>query len=142
MIVAACVEDRGGMRFNGRRVSRDRAQLSDLLDFCGGTLRAAPCSGDLFAGQPGVLLSEGFLDRAGPGEVCFLEDRPVDAFADRVEAVVLYRWNRAYPSDVRFDLDLSAFLLKERREFPGTSHETITREYYIRRENDGSKEKA
>ena len=135
MIIAACVEDRDGMRFNGRRLSRDRAQTADLLALCGGALRAAPCSADLFAGQPGVLLSGDFLDRAGPGEVCFVEDRPVGGLADRVEAVVLYRWNRAYPFDMKLDLDLTDFLLEERTEFPGSSHKTITREYYIRREN-------
>ena len=142
MMIAACVDDRDGMRFNGRRVSRDRAQLADLLALCGGTLRAAPCSGDLFAGWSGVLLSEDFLDRAGPGEICFVEDRSVRAFADRVEAVVLYRWNRAYPADLRLDLDLTPFMLAERTEFPGTSHENITRERYIRRENDDNEKKA
>ena len=35
MIIAVCVDDKGGMLFNNRRQSRDRAQQVDLLSLCG-----------------------------------------------------------------------------------------------------------
>ena len=74
------------------------------------------------------------MAQAGAGEVCFVEDRPLAEEADRIEAVLLYHWNRAYPADVHLDLDLAPFDLEERREFTGSSHEKITREFYRRRE--------
>ena len=48
--------------------------------------------------------------------------------------IVLYRWNRHYPSDVKWEPDLEGlgFALTETTEFPGTSHEKITREVYVR----------
>ena len=52
MIAALCVDDRGGLRFNGRRLSRDRVQLADLLELCGdGPLWMSLDSGALFPGH-------------------------------------------------------------------------------------------
>ena len=35
MYLIACVDDRMGMMFNHRRVSRDRAVIRDIMDRCG-----------------------------------------------------------------------------------------------------------
>lgn len=52
-------------------------------------------------------------------------------FAGRVERVVLYRWDRAYPADLYWDLPLEGWTLARREEFPGFSHEIIAKEVYI-----------
>lgn len=136
MIAAVCMEDRGGMCFCGRRVSRDKAQQADLLAWCAGrVLWMSEKSAALFAqADREIRTDENFLDLAGRGEVCFVEDRPLLPVLDRLEQLVVYRWNRAYPSDRKLDLDLDRFVLTERTEFPGNSHETITREIYERRD--------
>ena len=134
MILAVCVDDKGGMMFNRRRQSRDKIQQTDLLEWCAGRkLWISPYSAPLFEGAP-VCADEAFLEKAGSGEVCFLEDRRVEEVADRVETVILYHWNRTYPADLRVDLDLSGFYLETAVEFPGNSHEKITREIYQRKE--------
>lgn len=135
MIAAVCIDDRNGLLFNRRRLSRDRAQQEDLLALCGGEpLWLAPYSAPLFDWAPErVRIDEAFLEQAAPGDVCFVEDRQPPA--EKLEGLILYRWNRAYPSDVQLELDLSRFILTERTEFPGTSHETITRERYTRKED-------
>jgi hypothetical protein len=135
MIVAVCVDPRGGMLFNGRRLSRDRAQQTDLLALCGGTkLWISPASAVLFAGREDAVVADAdFLQRAGAGDICFVEAPPPFWDTERIEAVLIYRWNRSYPADRHFDLDLSLFQLTEQVDFPGTSHETITRERYERR---------
>ena len=51
---------------------------------------------------------------------------------ERMEGLVLYRWNRRYPADLYCTLPLEDFVLEERREFAGSSHECITREVYRR----------
>ena len=48
------------------------------------------------------------------------------------ESVVLYKWNRVYPADQYFAMDLSGWKLVETVEFPGSSHEKITEERYER----------
>ena len=55
---------------------------------------------------------------------------------ERVEELVLYRWNRDYPADVYLDWDLSRFQVSGLREFPGTSHPNITRTIYVRKERN------
>ncbi|WP_298030076.1 ribonuclease Z [uncultured Dysosmobacter sp.] len=132
MIVAVCIGEDGGMLFNRRRVSRDRAQRADLLALCGGkALRMNDYSAALFRDAADqIIVDKAFLETAGPGDVCFVEDRPLSPWMAEIEAVVLYRWNRAYPADVRLDLDLSAFERVRQTEFPGSSHERVTREIY------------
>lgn len=49
------------------------------------------------------------------------------------DEVILFKWNRLYPSDVKFTSDLSGFTLDDVEEFVGTSHENITKERYIRK---------
>ena len=117
MILMACVDGRNGMAFNCRRQSRDRAVRADLLAEA--------------EEQSRLCVDESFLEKAGPGEPCFVEDRSVAPFAGRVERVVLYRWDRAYPADLYWDLSLEGWTLARREEFPGFSHEIITKEVYI-----------
>lgn len=140
LIIAVCVDGRGGVLFNRRRQSQDLAQREDLLQFCGGRrLWIAPYSAPLFGEREGVEVDEEFLTKAGAGEVCFVEDRPIAPAAERIEAMVLYDWDRAYPADVHLDFDPAAagFVLKEERPFPGTSHERIIRKIYERGADDG-----
>lgn len=134
MTAAVCIDDRGGMLFNRRRVSRDAVQQEDLVRWCEGrTLWVAPYSASLFDRWP-VSIDEEFLHKAGAEDVCFVEDRPLGPVLDRIDRVVLYRWNRAYPADLHLDIDIAAdFMLKEQTEFAGKSHERITREIYERR---------
>lgn len=140
MIIAVCVDGRGGTMFNRRRQSQDRGQREDLLAYCAGRrLWIAPCSAPLFGEREDVQADEEFLTKAADGEVCFVEDRPIAPVAERIEALVLYDWDRAYPADVHLDFDPEAagLTLTEEREFAGTSHEKIIRRIYVREEDHG-----
>lgn len=140
MILIVCVDDAGGLGFNRRRQSQDRAQREDLLNFCAGRrLWIAPYSAALFGEREEVRADEEFMDKAEDGEVCFVEDRPIAPYAERVEAMVLYDWDRAYPADVHLDFNPAeaGFTLTEEREFSGTSHERIIRKIYVREADHG-----
>lgn len=128
MTIYVCLDDRNGMLFNNRRQSRDRAVLEDIR-----------------ASVPDVLtvdeFSEKFIAAADipfvvgepePGAHFFLENRKASELLPAAEKVVVYRWNRAYPGDFRFDGDFSGFTLQSTEEFPGKSHERITKEVYVR----------
>lgn len=143
LIIAVCIDGRGGMLFNHRRQSQDRAQREDLLEFCAGRrLWIAPYSAALFGEREGVRADEEFLTKAEAGEVCFVEDRPVAPAAEWIEAMVVYDWDRAYPADVHLDFDPAAagFTLAEEREFPGASHERIIRRIYEREADHGQEQ--
>ena len=129
MTLYICLDDRNGLRFNKRRQSRDAALLEDIRSRLSGNLLITPFSEKLIqeAGIPYVLPPE-------PAEDFFCEDIPGPEILERCSTVVIYRWNRHYPSDVRWEPDLEerGFVLQETADFPGTSHEKITREVYVR----------
>ena len=136
MTVIVCVDERGGMSFCGRRVSRDRAVTARILEKAGGrALWMSPYSAGLFDPLPeNARVSAEFLAAAPDGAVCFVETQPLGSAAARVGRIVRYLWNRRYPSDVRFDVDVTAapWRLVSREEFAGHSHERITEEVFER----------
>ena len=124
-----CLDDRSGLQFNHRRQSRDGAVLADIRSRIAENLLIDPFSEKMIreAEIPCVLPPE-------TAEDFFLEDVPSEELLAQTKKIVIYRWNRHYPSDVKWEPDLDAlgFTLEETTDFPGTSHETITREVYVR----------
>lgn len=127
MTLYICLDDRNGLKFNKRRQSRDAALLEDIRSQLSGNLLIESFSEKLIqeAEIPYVLPPETAADY-------FAEDIPSDDILAQTERIVIYRWNRHYPADVHWKPDLAAmgFALQETSEFPGTSHEKITREVY------------
>lgn len=133
MIVVVCVDEKNGVMFHRRRQSQDRILRENLLKECGEKkLYMNGYSGSLFKDSVGIVVSENFLGEAGEGEFCFVEDAEVGDYLQRIEAVILYKWNRRYPADVYFTLDLlnEKWMLERTEEFKGSSHERITKEVY------------
>ena len=131
MTIIACVDDNMGMAFNSRRQSRDSAVIARIRSLtAGNSLWVSPYTAKLFDGD--VLSAEDFLERCGDEGFAFTELEPPGEIARHIERIVLYRWNRTYPADVRFNLDLTGWKLVSVTEFPGTSHEKITEEIYAR----------
>lgn len=129
-----CLDDRNGMLFNNRRQSRDAAVLADIRNCIGDVLTVEAFSEALVnqAGIPFVIAPENWEDLS-PQTHFFLEtgEKAAPRLADRI---VIYRWNRSYPGDVFWKADLTelGFSLAETSEFPGKSHDRITKEVYIR----------
>lgn len=129
MTLILCVDDRGGLMFNRRRQSQDRLVRQDMLRLCGERpLAVSPYTARQFAPEDPVKVTE----MPGEADIFFLEDLPPQPFLDRAQKLILYRWNRAYPGDVRIALPPQGWKLEEQAEFPGYSHEKITREVYTR----------
>ena len=133
MTVYFCLDDRSGLSFNGRRQSRDAAVLGDIASRLTGELLIDPVSVPLIR-QTGIpyCIALPELSEKLPGIHYFVEDRQPGDWLSLADQVVLYRWNRHYPADRWFTPDLASlgFVLQQSMEFPGTSHDTITREVY------------
>ena len=129
MTLYICLDDRNGLQFNKRRQSRDAAVLEDIRSQLRGSLLIEPFSEKLIreAEIPYVLPPE-------TAEDYFAENIPSEEVLENTSKLVIYRWNRHYPSDIRWEPDFTAmgFTLQETTDFPGTSHEKITREVYAR----------
>ena len=130
MILVSCVENRDGLRFNGRRCSRDREMCRDLLERSKGKLWLSKESRILFKEFPQAVLHV-VEDPAEtpPGEYCFWEAPARDT---QPEELLLYRWNRDYPWDEGFCFPQGLWIKTAQREFPGCSHPVITAERYGR----------
>lgn len=133
MTIYACLDDRNGMLFNRRRQSRDSAVLEDIRTQLPGDLTIDPFSEKLIqsANIPYVLSQD---DSVPPEAHFFLENREPAALVPGAEKIVLYGWNRRYPADTHWNIDLitAGFSLIETAEFAGSSHETITKEVYVK----------
>lgn len=136
MTVFVCVDDNRGMLFNGRRLSRDKAVIEDMLAFAGAEkIRVNSYSEKLFAGMEERIVTEGDPGTAEQGNYYFMENNLPDFPKNKIRTLVVYCWNRAYPADTWLDVDLERdWEVLESKDFAGNSHEKITRIVYGRRE--------
>ena len=132
MKVIICVDNEMGIAFNHRRQSRDRILIEDVIKMTENALLCAPYSKNLLEMHPHLLVSETPLDDATQENYVFAEMFSLCEYEEKIDTLILYRWNRSYPSDKTFDLDLSHFTLLSRENFVGYSHEKITKEVYTK----------
>ena len=135
MILIACVDDDLGMMFNKRRQSQDKILRTRIMEMTTGKkLWMNHYSAGQFSDNPkaDINADDAFLSDALPGEYCFIENTNPAQYEKWVEKIVLYKWNRRYPADLRFDIPLAdhGWKLKQSSDFVGSSHEKITEEVY------------
>lgn len=127
MKIIVCVDDNMGMLFNKRRQSRDIKVLEDISNMTK-ELWIHSFSEQLFAEYDGkIKVDDDFLIKAQKEEFCFVENQELISYSNSIEQIILYCWNRKYPSDFKLDLDLSNWKIRETIEFAGNSHEKITK---------------
>lgn len=129
MTLVVCVDDRLGMQFNGRRQSQDRLLRRRLLDLVPTRLIMSVRSGAMFSGEDGVIAREDYLSFAEADDWIFAEDLDYLSRRGEFDRLILFRWNRVYPSDVKFVFP-GEWKLTHREDFPGSSHKNITMEVY------------
>ena len=136
MNIMVAVDDDGGMLFNSRRQSQDSALREYILNISkDSVLWMNQYSLRQFGTVPlHVRISEDYLTEAGSGEYCFVEDKNIGEASDRLELLILFHWNRSYPSDMKLDYDPSAngMHIKSTEDIVGQAHEKITVEVWER----------
>ena len=133
MKIIVCLDEQNGMLFLGRRQSQDSVLRAHMLAYTGGSaLWMNAYSAKQFSELPdGIRVDEAFLEKAGEDDFCFVED-PSGLRGKQADRLIIYRWNRRYPSDVKFPMEAFAprMRLHSSCEFVGSSHECITQEVY------------
>lgn len=135
MQLIVCVDDDFGMLFHHRRQSQDREVRKKMLELTQeSNLWMNYYSQKQFQQEEAshICFDDDFLSMAQAGEFCFVETDDVTPYEAKIESVILYKWNRRYPSDKKFPLDLSSWRLQSVTEFIGSSHEKITQEIYYK----------
>ena len=136
MKIIAIVDDSYGMMFNKRRQSRDKVLYEKVATLVADhRLWMNSYSYTLFEGMDGnICVEEDFLSKIAEGEYCFVEDKNVASYIEEIEEVVLFHWNRKYPSDFKLDIlpEQEGFICVSTEEFVGNSHENITMERWTK----------
>lgn len=135
MTLICCVDDSMGMAFNKRRQSRDIEVTKKIISLCENkTLFIDEYSKKLFeeAGFTDFKIHESSFSEFPENSCYFPENTAPSPFEKYTDRIILFRWNRAYPGDTHFDINLSSGVwhLIETQEFAGKSHEKITMEVY------------
>lgn len=128
MKVIVAIDDRNGMMFNHRRLSQDSLLIKDIMELSDGHLWVNTFSSSLF--EEDVFVDDDFLNQAQDDDYCFVENVSIDSYLSSIDELIVYHWNRRYPADMFFDVDLNQWDCFEQCEFQGTSHDKILRERY------------
>ena len=136
MIIIEAVDNLNGLMFNHRRQSQDKILREKILKMTADSklwinhytekqfTDAAACRQ--------LNIDDCLLNKAAHGEYCFVENSSLQKFEARIEKIILFKWNRDYPRDFVFDINLSSgqWKLTHSEDFAGYSHEKITMEVY------------
>ena len=133
MHIIVCVDDKFGMAFGKRRQSTDVVLRNKIIDLCKGHLlwmREYTAKQFEKDSIPNLFIDVNYLQKAQKGDFCFVElDEILDVY-DRIETIILFRWNRTYPATLHLKIpgNNQNWHVEVIDEFPGKSHEKITTE--------------
>lgn len=134
MIVIVAIDNNKGLLFNNRRQSQDRILRNDILDQCNGArLWMNTYSSILFDTSENVdiIVDDDFLQKAATNDFCYVETDTLQDYENQISKIVLYRWNRDYPADLYFEIELSNWTMISSTDFVGSSHDKITKEVWV-----------
>lgn len=133
--VALVIDDNGGMLLFGKRQSRDRILIEEFVNSMRGKkIYISSFSRLIFEPHENITVCENPISECESGDVCFIENIDIAPYLDVINTLIVYHWNRLYPSDVKFNVDIekSGYKLDSSLEFAGSSHEKITKEIYTK----------
>lgn len=134
MKIIVCIDENCGIMFNHRRLSSDSVVTQKIIQAVGeNRLIIEPCSEKLFAKKVKNLVIDNYpLKNAKHNDFCFIENTDITDHLQKIEGLIIYNWNRRYPSDVKFPKDkaIEGKSLVSIVEFSGKSHQKITEEIY------------
>ena len=134
MKIISCVDDDYGMMFNNRRQSRDSKIIEHVLKVINDKkIYMNSYSKQLFEDKNNIVIDDNFLEKAGENDYCFVENVEISNEKHEIDEIILYFWNRKYPSDKKWNINLEDYELEAEEDFEGSSHEKITQRIYIRR---------
>ncbi len=122
------------MMFNQRRQSQDRGLREYIKDMTkNAKVFMNAYSKELYQEFPDAVVCEDFLDRADKGDFCLVENQGLKLLEKKIEKIIVFRWKKVYPSDMKLDVNLKNWNLIEKEELEGSSHH-ILKEIYTKGE--------
>ena len=129
MKLIICVDNNNGILFNGRRVSKDKNVISDIQEMIrGSNLICSQYSSEIFyeSGIENLIVCDKEINELIEDGYYFAENILPNNIL-KFEEIIIYKWNREYPSDLKFEFDLKDYFEINNVDFVGNSHERITK---------------
>ena len=133
MTVFVCVDEKLGVSFNNRRQSRDSVIALKVIEMSEGRkLYMTEYSSKIFEDCSCITVDNDFLNKAQEGDCCFVELNSLAEYDNKIDTIILFKWNKVYPSDMKLKVDFSCRKLDSSFDFVGTSHDKITCEVWTK----------
>lgn len=138
MILIFTLDDNNGTRMVGKRQSKDRTVADKIIEFANGkpiymSVKSVSFFKDLtFLDKETKFIMVDDFNNLPDDAICFAEEVVSDEILNKSEKLVVYRWNRIYPSLSQDRLNLNGYTKTIIEEFTGYSHDKITVEIYTR----------
>lgn len=138
MKIIVCVDNDMGMMFNHRRQSRDSVLCEYLLNQYGKEkICMTEYSSKIFERKDSIIIKDNVTENINSKDYFFIEDANIlDGMSkediDKIDEIIMCLWNRDYPSDRKFNLDISMYRLEKETDIVGNSHDRITIKEYRR----------
>lgn len=132
MTVIICVDNNGGILFNGKRQSKDRIfrkYLLNIVEKKNSRIAMSPYTYSQFKEDERKELTDVKEEFSFDEDYIFLE-RAISILWEKVNNLILCCWNRDYPADEYFNLPIGVeCILQKTEEIVSDSH-TLTIETY------------
>ena len=70
------------------------------------------------------------LDICRYNGICFIEDKNLKPYENDIDVITVYYWDKEYPADLYFDIDLTKWKEVSNEIIKGFSHEEINKIVY------------
>ena len=142
--------------FNNRRQSRDKILIKHILEFIkneNAKIYINNFSKELFLEyldeyKEQIIVDDNFLEKAFNEKInnssnsntnnsnnqnknyYFVENNSIKKYEDKINNLIIYDWDKAYPKDKYLDIDINKFKLYASKDIVGNSHEKIIEKIY------------
>lgn len=130
-----CIDERNGLLFNHRRLSKDKFLINHICEYTkNATLWISTYSKSLFENSSlkSIKICDDMLQYASRNDFCFIEDISVNVNSISIDKIIIYNWNRKYPADTFFNINLDKYEKVSEKDIIGFSHEKITEKIYLK----------
>ncbi|MDD5793676.1 MAG: ribonuclease Z [Clostridiales bacterium] len=141
MKIIVCIDKNNGMMFNNRRQSQDKILIDDIIKVTKDKkLYMNEYSYNLYKDKKykNIIVCNDFLNKCSPDDFCLVENSSLVTYENKIDTIIIYNWNRNYPSDFKFDINIkdNNWTLIKSENLKGNSHDKITKNIYRRNNNE------
>lgn len=135
MILIFTLDDKNGTSIGGKRQSKDRVVADKIIELSNNQPICMKAKSTTFFNDASYMCKIRTIDsfdELHEDSIFFAEEVVQASVMEAAEKIIVFRWNRNYPSLVTDRVSLDGYNKEIADEFKGYSHDKITMEVYTR----------